>query len=130
MTITLSGVPPSLNRFAGRENSREYRDSKDTWTRLAWAGARAAGAGAKPPPEKALVTITYHFPDRRRRDPDNYCGKVLLDGLTKARAIRDDSFDHISLLLRQGPCDGKARTVIRIDSIGGPGDMMTEEDRT
>ena len=50
-----------------------------------------------PPPDKAMVRIDYYFPDRRRHDADNYCGKLLLDGLTKAGVIADDDFAHISL---------------------------------
>ena len=61
-----------------------------------------------------MVIITYHFPDRRRRDPDNYSGKFLLDGLTKAKAIVDDSFDHISLLHRQGEVSSKPYTEIEV----------------
>ena len=78
MRIILRGVPPSLNAFAGRENTWEYRKAKKEWT-------------------KAMVRIDYYFPDRRRHDADNYCGKLLLDGLTKADVIADDDFAHISL---------------------------------
>ena len=102
MKITLNGVPPSMNRFNGRANTWEYRKLKEAWTNAAAWAARAAGAGRAPPPEKALVIITYHFPDKRRRDPDNYSGKLLLDGLTKAGAIHDDDFGHIDLMQRQG----------------------------
>ena len=50
------------------------------------------------------VRITYYLPDRRRRDPDNYSGKMLLDGLVSARILRDDCFSCIRLELR-GACD-------------------------
>ena len=32
MRIILRGVPPSLNAFAGRENTWEYRKAKKEWT--------------------------------------------------------------------------------------------------
>lgn len=98
MTITLKGNPPSLNRFAGRENSWEYRNAKKLWTEaVCWA--------CKPyrppkPPDRAEVTITYYFPTQARHDADNYCGKFLLDGLTKAGIIADDDMKHITLTVR------------------------------
>ena len=42
----------------------------------------------------ATVCITCFFPDNRRHDPDNYAGKLLLDGLKKAGIIKDDDFKH------------------------------------
>lgn len=65
--------------------------------------------------EKAKVTITYWFKDNRRRDPDNYCGKLIMDGLTKAGVIVDDDFDHVTLMVRKGGVDKKnPRTEIEV----------------
>jgi len=44
--------------------------------------------------------VTFFFPDRRRRDPDNYSVKFILDGLVKAGAIEDDSFEHLTVIKR------------------------------
>lgn len=69
--------------------------------------------------EKAKVTITYFFADGRRRDPDNYAGKLILDGLTKAGVIQDDDFDHIVLEIRKGGVDKKnPRTEVEITEGG------------
>ena len=95
MRIILRGVPPSLNAFAGRENTWEYRKAKKEWTEAVQWMCKTIPHG--PPPDKAMVRIDYYFPDRRRHDADNYCGKLLLDGLTKADVIADDDFAHISL---------------------------------
>lgn len=95
--ITLKGVPPSLNRFAGRENVWEYRDAKNAWTSLVCWAIKAQGCKISKPFERARVVITYYFPDNRRHDADNYCGKLLLDGLTHGGLIVDDDFKHISL---------------------------------
>ena len=49
-----------------------------------------------------------------RRDPDNYSGKFILDGLVKAGIIADDSFSNIDLRLC-GKVDKKnPRTEIEI----------------
>ena len=110
--IVLRGVPPSLNRFSGRLNSNEYRHEKKTWTdAVAWSVKTQRPAR---PYDKASVEILYYFPDGRRRDPDNYSGKLLLDGLTKAGIIADDSFAHITLAVGGEVDRGNPRTVITV----------------
>ena len=112
MKITIKGVPPSLNRFAGRTNAWDYRKCKDAWTRKVWAYALKQ----RPPQpfEHARVVITYYFPTAARHDADNYAGKFLLDGLTKAGVIVDDDLKHISTMII-GLVDRKnPRTVIEV----------------
>lgn len=97
MKIVIPEIPPSLNRYAGRKNVHEYRREKDRWRdRVAWL---AKVIRPEKPFEQATVRITYFFPDSRRRDPDNYAGKMILDGLTAAGVIADDSFICIRLVL-------------------------------
>lgn len=111
---TLDGVPPSNNRFIGRTNFREYQREKKVWAERVFFCCR-------PRPEKPLprarVTLTYFFPDRRRRDPDNYAGKMLLDGLTSARILQDDSFGNIELVLRAQFGCKTAKTQIDIEEL-------------
>ena len=114
MTITLKGTPPSLNRFAGRQNAWEYRSAKDTWTAAVYYAVRGCKQRPAKPYQRASVEITYYFPTRGRRDPDNYSGKFLLDGLTRAGVIADDDFRHIRLTVA-GECDKeRPRTVVRV----------------
>ena len=112
--ITLPGIPRSLNAFAGRRNIWEYREEKQHWTDLVCL----LGRSQRPtkPLDKAVVTISYRFPDKRRRDPDNYNGKMLLDGLTQAGIIADDSFQHIKLILT-AEAPGPARTTIFVKEM-------------
>ena len=107
MTISLPGIPPSLNKMAGRQNVWEYRQAKQEWTMLVYAYCKACKGRPKEPWNKAAVEIVYYFPDKRRRDADNYCGKFLLDGLTEAGVIVDDSMFHITLTIR-GELDRKS----------------------
>ena len=107
-------LPPSLNRFAGRANVLEYRNLKKDWIDMVqklWI----------PKPEKpisrAVVTLEYYFKDHKRRDPDNYSGKMILDGLTKARIIQDDSFHHIDLQIRGRIDKACPRTEITISDL-------------
>lgn len=121
LLIILDKIPPSLNRFAGRENSWGYRSAKAAWTKLVYAMALRERRRKKldgPPPEYADVEIRYFFPNKRRHDPDNYAGKFLLDGLTKAGAIRDDDFEHIRLALGGDYDKTQPRTEIRVSWTG------------
>lgn len=97
MTYIIPAIPPSTNKYAGRENVWEYRKLKQQWKDMICLICRE-----KPPNplERATVKITYFFPTKTRHDPDNYAGKMILDGLTAAKIIKDDSFDCIELVLR------------------------------
>lgn len=110
---TIPDIPPSNNRFLGRENRWEYQNIKKQWAALVEAYCRP-----KPPEPlpRAAVTLLYHFKDQRRRDPDNYSGKMILDGLTRAGIIADDSFAVIDLRLK-AVCDKRGETEIYIEEV-------------
>lgn len=111
MKITIQAIPPSLNRFAGRRNEWEYRKVKAEWKDMVYLKAKKERLVCL---DKAVVTICYYFPTKARHDPDNYAGKVILDGLTAAGVIRDDSFDCIELRLCGGHDKANPRTEIEI----------------
>ena len=111
MTITIPFIPPSLNRFAGRKNDREYQAQKREWKGLVCLLAPKQAV----PFNKSIVTITYFFKDKRRHDPDNYAGKMIMDGLTAAGIIADDSFDHVELRLVGAYDKRNPRTEITIE---------------
>lgn len=92
----IPAIPPSNNRYIGRAAQWDYRKVKKQWETLVRAACKPL---PESPIEKATVTLCYFFPDKRRRDPDNYSGKMILDGLVKAGAIVDDSFGNIELVL-------------------------------
>ena len=69
-------VPPSNNQFIGRTNFREYQAQKKTWAMLVKVYCKPA---PKKPIAHSVVTLAYCFGDNRRRDPDNYSGKMILD---------------------------------------------------
>ena len=108
-TYTIPMIPPSLNKYAGRENAWEYRHAKAEWRDICCAYCRPK----RPPPVFAAVQITYYFRDRRRHDADNYC-KLLLDGLVAAGVITDDDFAHISLSLAAGYDKDNPRVVVEV----------------
>lgn len=110
----VEGIPPSNNKYAGRKNCWEYRQDKKEWMRAVWYACKAAPRPERPI-ERALVRIRYGFKDRRRRDPDNYSGKFLQDGLVAAGVLADDSFANITLELSAAFGCASAQTEIEIE---------------
>lgn len=114
MKIIIDEIPPSNNRFIGRGNRWEYQEEKKRWEAI----VRIACIGKpKKQTERAVVQIRYFFPDRRRRDPDNYSGKMILDGLVRCGVIKDDSFSCIRLELSAECSLGRPRTEIVIQEV-------------
>lgn len=117
MTITLKGVPPSLNKTAGRKNVWEYRKTKEEWTNSVQWACKANKDRPKTPFEKAAVEITYYFPTLARHDADNYAGKFLMDGLTKAGVIVDDDLKHVTTIIRGEHDKKNPRTEITVTEV-------------
>jgi len=115
MMISIPMIPPSLNKFAGRKNDREYQAVKREWKELVYYICKQQRYETL---KRAIVTVTYFFPTRARHDPDNYAGKLIMDGLTAAGAIADDSFDCIELRLRGDYDKANPRTEIEIADCG------------
>lgn len=111
---TIPCIPPSNNKFIGRNAKYEYQKYKKQWATL-------IKSLCQPVPPKPLINaeihIHYYFPDNRRRDPDNYSGKMILDGLTKAGIIVDDSFKIIRLFLSADVDKNNPRTEITVKEI-------------
>lgn len=116
LKYVIPDIPKSNNEYIGRTNYREYQADKQEWCQMIWAYCRPK---PKKPLPRAVVSITYHFTDRIRRDPDNYSGKMLLDGLVRNGIIKDDSFICIKLHLNaEFGCERK-ETVIEVTEYDG-----------
>lgn len=112
---TFEDIPPSNNKFIGRKAIWEYRQVKRDWETLIALRCRDK---PKKPLECVEITIDYYFPNRQRRDPDNYSGKMILDGLRKAGVIADDSFKNIPSIHYNEHFDkGNPRTVVTVTEI-------------
>ena len=115
--IVINEIPPSNNQYMGNShNFNEYRREKERWH---WLIKSALSRAEKPkkPIEKAIVNITYYFKDKRRRDPDNYSGKMLLDPLVREGILIDDSFEVVTLVLAAGYDKNEPRTEIEIKGV-------------
>jgi Holliday junction resolvase RusA-like endonuclease len=115
MIYRINDIPPSNNKYIGRDDRWKYQEVKKDWQNLIHILCRPK---PKNPLQKATVKITYHFKDDRRRDPDNYSGKFILDGLVRAGILADDSFDCITLVLCKGQKDTKnPHTIIEVTEV-------------
>lgn len=110
MKYTIPLIPPSENKYKGRENYWQYRKDKQEWESLI---ALLCKPKPKEPIPKSKLTLTYYFPTKIRHDPNNYSGQFITDGLVKAGIIQDDSFECIQLVL-QGAYD-KQRPRVEIE---------------
>ena len=112
MVYTIPEIPPSNNRYIGRDARWKYQTEKRRWADL-------IALHCRPRPQKpiyrAVVTICYYFKDARRRDPDNYSGKMILDWLVRCGVLEDDSFFCVSLRLEARKDKDNPRTEIEIE---------------
>ncbi len=84
--ISIPELPPSLNEW-----SRQHWTVRDREVaRLSGDLTRLRQAFRIPMVEMPRVQLIYYFATRRHRDPDNYAGKFILDGLRHAGIIADD----------------------------------------
>ncbi|PTM58360.1 hypothetical protein [Desmospora activa] len=114
--IEVPGIPPSLNQMRNMHYYKLNRVKRE-WARL--ISIVSAARRPSKPFERVVVTLTYHFPDKRRRDPDNYSGKFIMDALVDMGFLIDDSFDHVELRHRKGESDKhNPRVIITIEEEG------------
>lgn len=111
---SIKAIPPSNNKFIGKNQRWQYQNEKKQWARIIQLFCVPR---PREPLKKSRVTIIYYFKDKRRRDPDNYSGKFILDGLVRSSIIKDDSFDCIDLRLIGKVDKGNPRTEILIEGI-------------
>lgn len=115
MKIVIKDIPPSNNEYLGNShNFNVYRRKKEEWH---WLIKAALTEKPSEPSEHAEVCITYYFPTKHRRDPDNYSGKMILDPLVKEGILKDDSFANVTLILRGMYDKENPRTEIEITGV-------------
>ncbi|MDR3599389.1 MAG: hypothetical protein P4L49_02720 [Desulfosporosinus sp.] len=101
--ICIPELPPSLNVW-----SRKHWRVRHALVEEMTNNLRLLAMAYKIPRiEKAEVRLVYFFRDNRRRDPDNYAPKFLLDGLRKSGIIAEDNFKVLRLPQPEFKVDGK-----------------------
>lgn len=113
----VADAPPSANGFFGKTGRNwDYNREKMRWDQLVRAALR--GKAPKKPIQSAVVSIHYTFPDNRRRDPDNYAGKMIMDPVVACGVLPDDSFRHVRKLeISAEVRPGVTRTAVTIEEV-------------
>ena len=94
MQVTVPWPPKQLSPNARVHWAIRSRNAK-RYRQLCYLAAQRAGARpAQTEPETVQVCITFHPPDRRRRDWDNLLASIKhgLDGLAQALGVDDRIF--------------------------------------
>ena len=76
--LIIEDVPPSNNNYMGNSNKYYvYNSQKKKWKQIVFSSL--SGVIPTKPLNKVKISIHYIFPDKRKRDLDNYSGKFILD---------------------------------------------------
>lgn len=93
-TFSIYDLPPTLNEL-NRMHHFKRAKLKEIWE---WLTLEACQDYEIKPMERVSITFELYFPDKRRRDLDNYSGlgfKFVMDGLVKAGVLKDDSVNEV-----------------------------------
>ncbi len=95
--FTVVGKMPTINEMvaASKIHFAVYSKMKKKWTNMAWAMALKEHVPAAEHP--VIIKMTWFETTKSRRDPDNVVAskKFILDGLVKAKVIKDDSHKYV-----------------------------------
>jgi len=111
--FSINDTPPSLNKIKGQPFGYVSKIKKE------WADTLyiyAYQSGHRPAEKKGHyrnARIVLRFPDKKRRDLDNF-EKVLLDSLSLADLIFDDDVVHLNYTLQVKIGTGKRETEIEL----------------
>ena len=111
--FTIPNTPPSLNKIKGQPFGYVSRIKKE-WSNILYV--YSYNAGWRPAEKKGHyrnARIVLRFPDKKRRDLDNFL-KVLLDSLSLADLIFDDDVVHLNYTLQVKIGTGKRETQIEL----------------
>lgn len=116
-TFSIYALPPTLNELNNMHHFKRAK-KKEQWEQLT---LDACMEYRIQPVERVSITMELYFPDRRRRDLDNYSGlgfKFIGDGLVKAGIIKDDSIKEvIELRIRYGGISKPPHILIHLGSV-------------
>lgn len=113
---------PSLNEWRRWHWARRAKHQREVADRVAMevmVARRATGEPRMQPAyQKAIVTATFHFPSKARRDPSNYSLKFVADALVTNGVLTDDDFNHCEEVVRMGDVAKPGHIEIVVEEVG------------
>lgn len=124
LTIVLPYLPPESyspnSRVSQGWQKRGRQGDNNRVSEDVWALVREVGWDEEPM-AAARVWVTFHFPTRHRRDPDNFTArcKPIFDALVKAKVLEGDAVDNIGWPTYGHIYSKPEQTVIEIERTHG-----------
>lgn len=112
-SFTVYDFPPTLNELNNMHFMKRAK-LKEHWERV--VGDAVLEWGIQPM-DRVSITLEFYFPDKRRRDLDNYAFafKFLQDALVKQRILTDDSSEEVvELRVVKGGISKPKRIIIHL----------------
>lgn len=96
LPLTLAIGVPAAEVISGNGRDGWQATHRQTLALVARGRAVVIAAG-RPRIERARRLVTLHYPDKRRRDAENYrpTVKALQDGMVRAGLLPDDDDEHV-----------------------------------
>lgn len=121
--LIIPRLPESGNKIQNWHYHKRHKYNEEWYKEVYFAFAKwhaeQKGAIKGLPLNRATITFTLYFPDRRKRDKDNYIRscKPIQDALVRCGILRDDDWDSIETKYRRGYDKETPRTEIEIKEI-------------
>lgn len=117
LTLPLYCQPP-LNEWRRWDWAKRVTLRKVVAQEMAVAVQTAFGHSRIEPMQKALVTATYHFPNKSHRNLANYSLKFVADALVLHGVLVSDDFKHCEEVVRMGDVETPGRIEIEVEEVG------------
>jgi crossover junction endodeoxyribonuclease RusA len=127
--LNIPVTPPSLNMW-NRLHWAKRRALKREWESIVWAVCKSQKI---PLLDRPKVEAVIYFPDKYRRDLDNYTAlmwKFTLDGLVLAGVLADDDPEHVELGTVRFDLGPPRTVVMLVPTTNSPGKRQSGRAKT
>lgn len=113
----INGWLPAANSNVRADTWQKRQKRLKAAQTMVWAHCKHLGW--QPVQGKARLTVTFVFPNQRRRDYDGLVSRVkgVVDGLVKGGWIEDDDLDHLDLQVRSEVHTGRKALGLMLEPL-------------